>query len=63
MGNIIQVNQTRWDAEVGAGVKPKDADDFKKIMQQLTNAQAGRWAIASGSTDPFGAINGWFAMM
>jgi putative aldouronate transport system substrate-binding protein len=63
MGNIMQVNKTRWDAEVGADVKPKNADDLKKILQQLTNPQANKWAIASGSTDPYGAINGWFAMM
>ena len=63
MGNIIQVNKTRWDAEIGADVKPKNADDLKKIMQQLTNPQTNKWAIASGNTDPFGVINGWFAMM
>ena len=63
MGNIIQVNKTRWDAEIGADVRPKNADDLKKIMQQLTNPQANKYAIASGSTDPYGVLNGWFSMM
>lgn len=63
MGNIIQVNKTRWDAEVGADTKPKNADELKKIMQQLTRPQENKWAIASNGTDPYGAINGWFAMM
>jgi putative aldouronate transport system substrate-binding protein len=63
MGNIIQVNKTRWDAEIGADVRPKNADELKKIMQQLTNPQANKYAIASGSTDPYGVLNGWFSMM
>jgi putative aldouronate transport system substrate-binding protein len=63
MGNIIQINQTRWDAEIGAGVRPKNADELMKMMQQLTNPQANKWAIAAGSTDPYGILNGWFAMM
>lgn len=63
MGNIIQVNKTRWDAEIGADVKPKNADDLKRMLQQLTNPQQNKWAIASGSTDPYGVLNGWFAMM
>jgi putative aldouronate transport system substrate-binding protein len=63
MGNIIQMNKTRWDAEIGANVRPKNADDLKKMMQQLTNPQANKYAIASGATDPYGVLNGWFAMM
>ena len=63
MGNIIQVNKTRWDAEIGADVRPKNADELKKIMQQLTNPQQNKWAIASGSTDPYGILTGWFSMM
>jgi putative aldouronate transport system substrate-binding protein len=62
MGEIMQLNKSRWDAEIGADVRPQNADDFKKMAQQLTNPQANKWALASGSTDPYGAINGWFAM-
>jgi putative aldouronate transport system substrate-binding protein len=57
------VNRNRWDAEVGKDVVPKSPDEFKKVLQQLTNAGANKWAIASGSTDPYGTTNGWFAMM
>jgi putative aldouronate transport system substrate-binding protein len=63
MGNIIQINKTRWDAEIGADVRPKNADDLKRIMQQLTDPQQNKWAIASGVTDPYGILTGWFAMM
>jgi putative aldouronate transport system substrate-binding protein len=63
MGNIIQMNKTRWDAEIGPDTRPKNADDLKRMMQQLTNPQQNRWAIASGSTDPYGVLTGWFAMM
>src|SRR5262249_11698879 len=30
MGNIIQINKTRWDAEIGADARPKNADDLKR---------------------------------
>jgi len=63
MGLIMQLNQTRWDAEIGAGVRPKTADELKKMLQTLTNPQQNKWALGSGSTDPYGTINGWFARM
>jgi putative aldouronate transport system substrate-binding protein len=66
-------NSAVWDAEIGADVAPKDAADFKKILQQLNRPQESRWAIgnyaggpASGSMyglisflELFGAPNGW----
>ena len=45
-------NTDIWDAEIGAEVVPKDAEDFKKILQQLNRPQEGRWAI--GNTGPNG---------
>jgi putative aldouronate transport system substrate-binding protein len=63
MGQTMIVNMNRWEAEVGKGVVPKDPADFKKMMQQMTDAGANKWAIASASTDPYGTTNAWFAMM
>jgi putative aldouronate transport system substrate-binding protein len=33
------------------------------MLQQLTDPAGSKWAIGSGSTDPYGTTNGWFAMM
>jgi putative aldouronate transport system substrate-binding protein len=63
MGQTMIVNENRWEAEVGKGVVPTDPADFKKMLQQMTDAGGNKWAIASGSTDPYGTTNGWFAMM
>ena len=63
MGNIIQINKTRWDAEIGADVRPKNAEDLKRMLVQLTNPQQNKWAMGSGSTDPYGVLTGWFSMM
>jgi putative aldouronate transport system substrate-binding protein len=62
-----------WDKEIGADVVPKDADDFKRILQQLNRPQENRWAIGNHATNPnsstmygmvsflemFGAPNMW----
>lgn len=63
MGQTMIVNMNRWEAEVGKAVVPSDPADFKKMLQQMTDAGANKWAIASNSTDPYGTTNGWFAMM
>jgi putative aldouronate transport system substrate-binding protein len=46
-------NTDVWDAEIGANVVPKDAEDFKKILQQLNRPQENRWAI--GNAGPVSA--------
>jgi len=64
-------NTDVWDTEIGATTVPKDAADFKKILQQLNRPQENRYAI--GNVGPasatgwgitsflelFGAPNGW----
>src|SRR5260221_14640100 len=40
-------NTDIWDKEIGADVVPKDAADFKKILQQLNRPQENRWAIGN----------------
>jgi putative aldouronate transport system substrate-binding protein len=64
-------NSTIYDAEIGKGVVPKDAEDFKKILQQLNRPREGRYAYAArvaSNTVPwditnlariFGAPNNW----
>jgi putative aldouronate transport system substrate-binding protein len=64
-------NTDIWDAEIGADIVPKDAADFKKILQQLNRPQENRWAIGNfgpnGQTmygivsflEMFGAPNTW----
>ncbi len=66
-------NTDIWDAEIGADVVPKDAQDFKKILQQLNRPQESRWAIGNYAGGPasgtmyglisflemFGAPNMW----
>ncbi len=49
-------NTDIWDAEVGANTVPKDADDFKRILQQLNRPQENRYAI--GNVGPASAT-GW----
>jgi putative aldouronate transport system substrate-binding protein len=45
-------NADIWDKEIGADVVPKDAQEFKKILQQLNRPQESRWAI--GNVGPVG---------
>jgi putative aldouronate transport system substrate-binding protein len=40
-------NTDIWNNEIGADTVPKDADDFKKILQQLNRPQESRWAIGN----------------
>lgn len=47
-------NSEIWDAEIGADVAPKDAADFKNILQQLNRPQESRWAIGNYAGGPNG---------
>jgi putative aldouronate transport system substrate-binding protein len=71
VSNLMLRNSTVWDQEIGANYVPKNAEDFKRVMQQLTQPSANRWAIGSfqgkntGSFEMamfasiFGAPNNW----
>ncbi len=54
-GNMMWVNSTIWDAEIGPNYQPKDADDFKRICVALTKASQNRYAFGSplNRTDQF----------
>jgi putative aldouronate transport system substrate-binding protein len=72
VGPIMFNNSGIWDSEIGPNYVPKDADDFKRILQQLTRPRDNRWAIGgppqqvTGIQFAFGPIaqlfgvpNGW----
>jgi putative aldouronate transport system substrate-binding protein len=64
-------NTDIWDAEIGKDAAPRDAADFRKILEQLNRPQEGRYAIGNvGPTgqnmwgvvsflEMFGAPNAW----
>jgi putative aldouronate transport system substrate-binding protein len=67
-GQVWLKNVTVWDREIGQDYVPKNADDFKRIMQTLTRPQQEFYGLAGaqGTTmlvprfaQWFGAPNGW----
>jgi putative aldouronate transport system substrate-binding protein len=49
-GNFFK-NVDMWDTELGQGYLPKNADDFKRALQQLTKPQQNQWGIGSFGTN------------
>jgi putative aldouronate transport system substrate-binding protein len=67
-GFVFITNETVWNKEIGAGYVPRNASDFKRILQTLTKPQQDFYGIggAQGTTmlvptfaAIFGAPNGW----
>jgi putative aldouronate transport system substrate-binding protein len=67
---FLSKNATIYDAEIGKDYVPKDGDDFKKVLQQLTRPQDNRWGYGVSAVTPnnvglpmmaalFGAPNTW----
>jgi putative aldouronate transport system substrate-binding protein len=61
-------NTDLWDAALGTGYQPKDADDFKRVLQELNRPDSNQWALGAGPelffalyvyAQMFGAPNGW----
>ena len=46
-GTALFKNTTYYDQEIGANYVPKDADDLKRVYQQLNRPQENRWATAA----------------
>ena len=44
---VVYKSSQVWDKEIGQGVAPKDAADFKKILQTLTHPNEGRWGFGA----------------
>lgn len=68
LGNGFFRNVNVYDKEIGADYTPKDAADFKRVLQQLTHPSAGRWGIGewqgtgfhvTSYAAMFGAPNNW----
>ena len=61
--SVLYVNRSRYDQEIG-NTLPRTAEDWKKVLQQLTNPQAGKWAIAVGGAGfGFGVGSAWYPGM
>lgn len=64
LGFPFYKNDNIYDTEIGKDYTPKDAADFKRVMQALTRPQEDRYAIAQTNiaiyyAALFGAPNGW----
>jgi putative aldouronate transport system substrate-binding protein len=49
-GGYFFVNTAVWNTEVGEGYVPKDAADFKRVLQALTRPQQNRYGIGNAAT-------------
>ena len=49
-GNFFK-NIDQWDADLGQDFVPKNADDFKRALQQVTRPQQNQWGIGSFGTN------------
>jgi putative aldouronate transport system substrate-binding protein len=49
-GGYFMVNTNVWNTEVGQGVVPKDADDFKRILVALNKPQENRAGVGNSGT-------------
>jgi putative aldouronate transport system substrate-binding protein len=67
-GLMFVKNVDAWDTALGKDYVPKNADDFKRCLQALTNPQQGFYGIAAAQDSVmhlatfasiFGAPNGW----
>ena len=66
-GDVWLKNATIYDQQFGADYVPKNADDFKRMLQAFTRPQANVWGIGGGGPTlwlpffaaMFGAPNNW----
>jgi len=67
-GNMLLKNVQVYDTEIGKDYTPKDADDFKRVLQALNRPQENRYALAPITNRPdiidfmasvFGAPKNW----
>src|SRR3954470_23172526 len=61
-GNFFK-NVDFYDSDIGADYTPKDADDFKRVLQQLNRPQESRWAMGNfGTNDRLFGLSGYLQM-
>src|SRR5258708_36458202 len=67
-GSMLLKNSAVYDTELGKDYLPKNADDFKRVLQQLTKPSQNQWGIGSYQNQMyyiyyfaamFGAPNNW----
>jgi putative aldouronate transport system substrate-binding protein len=67
-GYTLYRNSEIYDAEIGPNYTPRNADDFKRVLQQLNKPAQNRWAIGAWQNtvfqltyfvSTFGAPNNW----
>ena len=64
ISSLMIKNSTVWDREVGPDYAPKNSDDFKRILQQLTTPSSNRWAIGTFQAALSGPFEiAWFASL
>jgi putative aldouronate transport system substrate-binding protein len=58
-------NVTQWDTDLGKDYVPKNADDFKRVMQTLTRPQEERYATAAAGASSTGDAFGikWYSQL
>jgi putative aldouronate transport system substrate-binding protein len=64
VSSLMIKNSTVWDQEVGPDYTPKNAEDFKRVLLQLTQPSASRWAIGTFQAALSGPFEmAWFASL
>jgi putative aldouronate transport system substrate-binding protein len=67
-GSMLLKNRDVYDQEIGKDYTPRNADDFKRVLQALTRPAQNQWGIGSYANQMyyiyyfaamFGAPNGW----
>jgi putative aldouronate transport system substrate-binding protein len=61
-GGYFMVNTGVWNQEIGEGVVPKDAADFKRILVALNRPQENRFAVGNAGTAGVASENGPFGL-
>ncbi len=64
-GFVFLKNVTHWDADIGKDYVPKNAEDFKRVMQALTKPQEDRYATAAAGASTTGDAFGvkWYSQL
>ena len=64
VGSLMIKNSTVWDQEIGTDYMPKNAADFKRVLQQLTMPAKNRWAIGTFQAALLGPFEiAWFSSL
>jgi putative aldouronate transport system substrate-binding protein len=61
-GGYFFANTEIWNKEIGEGYVPKNADDLKRILVQLTKPQENRWGIGNSGVASNAGEGGPFAL-